>query len=90
MEELGDGRYFFAASPSMLKIHRQVGLLADVDAPVLILGESGTGKEVIAHLIHKHSRRAHHRFVNVNCAALPADLLESELFGYRQGAFTGP
>jgi two-component system, NtrC family, response regulator AtoC len=89
VEELGDGRYFLAASPSMLKIYRQVQLLADVDAPVLILGESGTGKEVIAHLIHKHSRRSHHRFVNVNCAALPADLLESELFGYRQGAFTG-
>ena len=89
VEELGGGRYFLAASPSMLKIHRQVQLLADVDAPVLILGESGTGKEVIAHLIHKHSRRAHHHFVNVNCAALPADLLESELFGYHQGAFTG-
>lgn len=89
VEELGDGRYFLAASAAMLKIHRQVHLLADVDAPVLILGESGTGKEVIAHLIHKHSRRAHHHFVNVNCAALPADLLESELFGYHQGAFTG-
>ncbi|WP_109484811.1 sigma-54 interaction domain-containing protein [Occallatibacter savannae] len=89
VEELGDGRYFLAASASMLKIFRQVQLLADVDAPVLILGESGTGKEVIAHLIHKHSRRSHHRFVNVNCAALPADLLESELFGYQQGAFTG-
>jgi two-component system, NtrC family, response regulator AtoC len=89
LEELGDGRYFLAASPSMLKIYRQVQLLADVDAPVLILGESGTGKEVIAHLIHAHSRRAPHRFVNVNCAALPADLLESELFGYQQGAFTG-
>ena len=89
VEELGDGRYFVAASASMLKIYRQVQLLADVDAPVLILGESGTGKEVIAHLIHKHSRRSHHRFVNVNCAALPADLLESELFGYQQGAFTG-
>ena len=89
LEELGDGRYFLAAASSMLKIYRQVQLLADVDAPVLILGESGTGKEVIAHLIHKHSRRSQHRFVNVNCAALPADLLESELFGYRQGAFTG-
>ncbi|MGA8087994.1 MAG: sigma-54 dependent transcriptional regulator [Terracidiphilus sp.] len=88
-EELADGRYFLAAAPSMLRIYRQVQLLADVDAPVLILGESGTGKEVIAHLIHKHSRRAEHRFVNVNCAALPADLLESELFGYHQGAFTG-
>ena len=89
LEELGDGRYFFAASPQMLKIHRQVHLLAEVDAPVLILGESGTGKEVIAHLIHKHSRRSQHGFVNVNCAALPSDLLESELFGYHQGAFTG-
>ena len=89
IEELTDGRYFLAASPAMLKIYRQIRLLADVDAPVLILGESGTGKEVIAHLIHKHSRRSQHRFVNVNCAALPADLLESELFGYQQGAFTG-
>ena len=89
LEELGDGRFFLAASPAMLKIYRQVQLLADVDAPVLILGESGTGKEVIAHLIHKHSRRSQHKFLNVNCAALPADLLESELFGYQQGAFTG-
>ena len=89
LEELGDGRYFLAAAPSTLKIYRQVRLLADVDAPVLILGESGTGKEVIAHLIHKHSRRSDNRFVNVNCAALPADLLESELFGYQKGAFTG-
>jgi two-component system, NtrC family, response regulator AtoC len=89
IEELADGRYFLAASPAMLKIYRQVQLLADVDAPVLILGESGTGKEVIAHLIHKHSRRSQQRFLNVNCAALPADLLESELFGYQQGAFTG-
>jgi len=89
LEEFADGRYFLAASNSMLKIYRQVQLLANVDAPVLILGESGTGKEVIAHLIHKHSRRSQHRFVNVNCAALPADLLESELFGYQQGAFTG-
>jgi two-component system, NtrC family, response regulator AtoC len=89
LEELSDGRYFLASAGSMLKIYRQVQLLANVDAPVLILGESGTGKEVIAHLIHKHSRRSKHSFVNVNCAALPADLLESELFGYRQGAFTG-
>ncbi|WP_348260811.1 sigma-54 dependent transcriptional regulator [Telmatobacter sp. DSM 110680] len=89
LEELGEGRYFFAGAPSMLKIYRQIQLLAEVDAPVLILGESGTGKEVIAHLIHKHSRRSQHSFVNVNCAALPSDLLESELFGYQQGAFTG-
>jgi two-component system, NtrC family, response regulator AtoC len=89
VEELGEGRYFLAGAPAMLKIYKQVQLLADVDAPVLILGESGTGKEIIAHLIHKYSRRSQNRFVNVNCAALPADLLESELFGYQQGAFTG-
>jgi len=89
LEELGQDRFFLAASPKMLSIYRQVKLLADVDVNVLILGESGTGKEVVAHLIHKHSRRAAHKFLKVNCAALPADLLESELFGHQQGAFTG-
>jgi two-component system, NtrC family, response regulator AtoC len=89
IEEFGDNRYFLAASPSMLEIYRQVRLLADIDVTVLILGESGTGKEVIASLIHKHSHRSRQKLVNVNCAALPAELLESELFGHRQGAFTG-
>jgi len=89
LEELGDNRFFLAASPNMLEIYRQVSLLADVNVPVLILGESGTGKEVIARLIHKLSPRFEERFLNVNCAALPVDLLESELFGHRQGAFTG-
>ena len=89
VEELGDGRYFLAASPSMLEIHRQARLLADIDVTVLILGESGTGKEVIANLIHRYSRRGRQKLLNVNCAALPAELLESELFGHRQGAFTG-
>ena len=89
LEELGGGNFFLAASPQMLEIRRQVKLLADIDVNVLILGESGTGKEVIAQLIHKNSRRSRERFLKVNCAALPADLLESELFGHRQGAFTG-
>jgi two-component system response regulator AtoC len=89
LEELGGSNFFLAASPQMLEIHRQVKLLADVDVNVLILGESGTGKEVIAQLIHKHSGRSREKFLKVNCAALPADLLESELFGHRQGAFTG-
>jgi two-component system, NtrC family, response regulator AtoC len=89
LEELGGNQFFLAASPQMLEIHRQVKLLADIDVNVLILGESGTGKEVIAHLIHKNSRRSKEKFLKVNCAALPAELLESELFGHRQGAFTG-
>jgi two-component system response regulator AtoC len=89
LEELGDNGFFFAASPKMLEIHRQAKLLASADVNVLVLGESGTGKEVIAHLIHKHSRRARYKLQKVNCAALPEHLLESELFGYRQGAFTG-
>lgn len=89
IEELGDNRYFLAASPAMLDIHRQARLLAGLDVTVLILGESGTGKEVVASLIHRHSRRSRHKMLNVNCAALPVDLLESELFGHRQGAFTG-
>lgn len=89
IEELGENRYFLAASPTMMEIHRQARLLADVDVPVLILGESGTGKEVIARLIHKYSRRNRRELLNVNCAALPSELLESELFGHEQGAFTG-
>ena len=89
LEELGGNNFFLAASPQMLEICRQVRLLADLDVNVLILGESGTGKEVVAQLIHKNSRRSGERFLKLNCAALPADLLESELFGHRQGAFTG-
>jgi two-component system response regulator AtoC len=89
IDDLGDGRYFLALSPAMLEIYRQVRLLDGIDASVLILGESGTGKEIIAHLLHNHSRRAQNKFVKVNCAALPMDLLESELFGHVKGAFTG-
>lgn len=89
IEELDGDQFFLAASPKMLAIHRQVKLLAETDVNVLILGESGTGKEIIAKLIHKNSQRANTKFLKVNCAALPADLLESELFGHRQGAFTG-
>lgn len=89
VEELGDDQYFVAASTAMRKIRSQVAQVAEVDVPVLILGESGTGKEVIAQLIHKLSPRSGRTLLKVNCAALPADLLESELFGYEPGAFTG-
>jgi two-component system, NtrC family, response regulator AtoC len=89
VEELGGDHFFLAASPKMFEIYRQIKLLAEADVNVLILGESGTGKEVIAQLIHRNSQRAREQFLKVNCAALPADLLESELFGHRQGAFTG-
>ena len=89
VEELGDETFFVAASPNMRKLRSQAALVAHVDIPVLMLGESGTGKEVMAKLIHKLSPRAHRTFLKVNCAAVPADLLESELFGYEAGAFTG-
>jgi DNA-binding NtrC family response regulator len=80
---------FVCASPRMNEIRGQCAILARVDLPILILGESGTGKEIIAQYVHKMSPRAHRTFLKVNCAAMPADLLESELFGYEQGAFTG-
>jgi DNA-binding NtrC family response regulator len=89
VEELGDDLFFLAASPVMQKIRTQVKTIANVDVPVLMLGESGTGKEIVARLIHKSSARAHRTFLKVNCAALPSELLESELFGYETGAFTG-
>src|SRR4030081_1494426 len=89
IEELCDDVFFVAASPAMRKIRSQAALVANVDIPVLMLGESGTGKEVVARLIHKLSPRAHRTFLKVNCAAVPGDLLESELFGHEAGAFTG-
>src|SRR5438105_2423862 len=89
VEELYDDVFFVAASPAMRKIRSKAALVANVDIPVLMLVESGTGKEVVARLVHKLSPRAHRTFLKVNCAAVPADLLESELFGYEAGAFTG-
>src|SRR5271169_1223174 len=89
VEEVGEDVFFVAASPAMRKLRSEAALVANVDIPVLMLGESGTGKEVMARLIHKLSPRAHRTFLKVNCAAVPADLLESELSGYEAGAFTG-
>jgi two-component system response regulator AtoC len=80
---------FLAASPQMVRIRQQILQIAPVDVPVFIYGESGVGKEVVARLIHMRSNRRQQAFIKVNCAALPGELLESELFGYEQGAFTG-
>jgi two-component system response regulator AtoC len=88
-DELSPELFFIAASPAMRKVRAQAAQVAKINVPILMLGESGTGKEVVARLIHKLSPRAHRTFLKVNCAALPADLLESELFGYEPGAFTG-
>ena len=77
------------ASPAMQEVYRSIGKVAPSDLTVLITGESGTGKELVAHMLHEHSRRAGKPFLALNCAAIPEPLLESELFGYERGAFTG-
>jgi len=89
MEELDGYGFFLAASPAMIQMRRNILRLASVDYPVLILGESGVGKEIVARLLHKYHARREKKFINVNTAAIPSELLESELFGYEAGAFTG-
>jgi len=76
-------------SPAMRTVHKRIGLAASADLPVLITGETGTGKELAARALHHASARAQRAFVAVNCAAIPLELMESELFGHRKGAFSG-
>ncbi len=87
--ELGARHQLIGASASLKQIMEQVRRAAPTNATVLILGESGVGKELIARAIHRNSLRARERFVQVNCAAIPEELIESELFGHERGAFTG-
>jgi two-component system response regulator AtoC len=84
-----EARQLIYLSSAMRRAKGLVDQIADTDVPVLILGESGVGKEVIAREIHARSRRHGKPFIKINCAALPAELLESELFGHERGAFTG-
>lgn len=76
-------------SPAIQELRRQILLAAPTDSRVLITGPNGSGKEVVARLLHRHSRRATGPFVAINCAAIPGELIESELFGHSKGAFTG-
>ena len=91
-EELHELQHFgeiLGNSPALIRVLRDIQQVADTEATVLITGETGTGKEVMARAIHSNSRRRDHPFVKVNCAAIPATLIESEFFGHEQGAFTG-
>ncbi|MBN1570095.1 MAG: sigma-54-dependent Fis family transcriptional regulator [Acidobacteria bacterium] len=83
------GSHVVGRSPKMVEVYRTIGTIAMGDSTVLITGESGTGKELVARAIHEASRRREKPFVSINCGAFPETLLESELFGYMKGAFTG-
>ena len=88
-ERTGATNGIVTGAPEMLAVCRMVEKVGSTDATVLLLGESGTGKELLARALHEASRRRTRRFVAINCAAIPETLLESELFGYERGAFTG-
>jgi len=88
-EDLGFTGEMVGASPAMERVREMIARVAPTDARVLLMGESGTGKELVAAAIHRGSSRRDRPFVRVNCAAIPRDLVESEMFGHERGAFTG-
>jgi two-component system nitrogen regulation response regulator GlnG len=88
-EPLAEAPEILGQAPAMQEVFRAIGRLSQSSATVLITGESGTGKELVARALHRHSARAARPFVAINTAAMPKDLLESELFGHERGAFTG-
>ncbi len=88
-ESVGRNARLIGKSPQMREVEQRLPTIAQTEASVVVYGDSGTGKEVIARAIHTLSRRAERPFVTVNCGSLPEQLLESELFGYKKGAFTG-
>ena len=89
LEPIGEVPEILGQAPAMQAVFRAIGRLSQSSATVLITGESGTGKELVARALHRHSSRAMKPFVAINTAAMPKDLLESELFGHERGAFTG-
>ncbi len=90
VEDLGDGREaMVGGSPALAQVRERIAQVAPTDSTVLILGETGSGKELVARAIHAGSRRAGRALIKLNCAALPRELVESELFGHERGAFTG-
>ena len=90
IEQLGPDTFFVSAGPTAQKLRTQAELLAEADVPVLILGEAGSGKDTVARLIHKLSVRSGFKFLKVNCADMPAELLEAELFGNDGPGSSGP
>lgn len=89
MLKIGMAHGIIGSSPALLEAVRQANQVASTDAPVMLLGESGTGKEKFARMIHLQSERGEGPFICINCAAIPPDLLEAELFGFKRGSFTG-
>ena len=89
VETVFEPKEILGQAPAMQEVFRAIGRLSQSSATVLITGESGTGKELVARALHRHSARAQKPFVAINTAAMPKDLLESELFGHERGSFTG-